>query len=460
MSLNFRISVAATLFAVSLPAFSQISGAIYTSLENGDAVNANLFTSKESVYLNGGPQNQNSAGLPNGVYYYQVTDPSGAPLLSSDNAVCRQLLVAGGKVSGATGPACKHASGTQNSTNGSIPVQLVDFDNTPNGGGVYKVWLISTDPAIGCGIENVNIDTINPKVLNFPSSCAKTDNFRIAPTVCTTNCQPSYTLSGNKFYDANGNGLNDAEPPVQGFKIDVTVAGAGFTRFTDVDGLFAFSPVYNGESYVVCEASPLPTTGVTGAYWQQTSPAVDSTFGDRCYRGTVGDANIGNLSFGNVCLAPGTGGYTLGFWSNRNGEIAFNGISIPQSALAGLVALNLRNANGTDFNPANYAAFKTWLLSGTATNMAYMLSVQMSATWLNVASGRLNGSTVVESSSLGFTTINALIAAANTELGLHGTTLSGDAFRAYQEKLKNDLDKINNNILPTVQAPGTCQVIY
>src|SRR6478672_8298380 len=61
-----------------------ISGAIYTSLNDGTAVNANLFPSIDAVYLNGGPQNANGNGLPNGNYYYQVTDPSGHTLLSTD----------------------------------------------------------------------------------------------------------------------------------------------------------------------------------------------------------------------------------------------------------------------------------------------------------------------------------------------------------------------------------------
>ena len=53
------------------------------------------------------------------------------------------------------------------------------------------------------------------------------------------------------------------------------------------------------------------------------------------------------------------------------------GTLAPELAL--LAGLNLRNANGTDFNPTTYAAFRTWILAATATNMAYMLSAQLSA---------------------------------------------------------------------------------
>ena len=77
------------------------NGAIYTTTFDGQSVNENLYDSKEAVYLSGGPQNANANGLPDGTYYFQVTDPSGATLLSSDPAECRQLIVANGRVAGA-----------------------------------------------------------------------------------------------------------------------------------------------------------------------------------------------------------------------------------------------------------------------------------------------------------------------------------------------------------------------
>src|SRR5205823_1103731 len=72
----------------------QSSGAIFTTLPNGQAVNFNIYPSKDLVYLDGGPgQNapQTAAGLDDGTYVFQVTDPSGKVLLSSDVAACRQV---------------------------------------------------------------------------------------------------------------------------------------------------------------------------------------------------------------------------------------------------------------------------------------------------------------------------------------------------------------------------------
>ena len=80
-----------------VPSFS---GAIYTTLADGTKVNANIYELRSDVYLNGGPQNLNSPGLPDGVYFFQVTDPSGATLLSLDDAIYRQVLVFNGAIFG------------------------------------------------------------------------------------------------------------------------------------------------------------------------------------------------------------------------------------------------------------------------------------------------------------------------------------------------------------------------
>ena len=84
--LGWLVVVGLALSALLWPATAvAATGAIWTSLSNGATVNANLYDAKQDVYLNGGPQNcGNGNGLPDGLYYFQVTDPSGATLLSSD----------------------------------------------------------------------------------------------------------------------------------------------------------------------------------------------------------------------------------------------------------------------------------------------------------------------------------------------------------------------------------------
>lgn len=152
------------------------------------------------------------------------------------------------------------------------------------------------------------------------------------------------------------------------------------------------------------------------------------------------------MVFGNVCIGAG-GGLTPGFWSNKNGEKAMKdgGTLAPELAL--LSALNLRNAAGANFDPATYPIFRTWLLDSNATNMAFKLSSHLAAMTLNVEAGFVSGGSLVYAprllafppsglNALGFISIGNLLAAANTELGLHGNTPSGSPFRAYQEALK------------------------
>src|SRR4051794_36048935 len=66
-------------------AASAPGGAIYTTDRTATIVNANVqYGFGTDVYLSGGPQNTKAAGLADGTYYFQVTDPSGKVLLSTD----------------------------------------------------------------------------------------------------------------------------------------------------------------------------------------------------------------------------------------------------------------------------------------------------------------------------------------------------------------------------------------
>jgi len=119
------------------------TGAIFTTLSDGSEVNLNLFPSKDAVYLDGGPgigAPATAAGLDDGTYVFQVTDPPGKTLLA-DPAKCRQFTVSGGLITGVV-PAggCQHLTGTD-IDHGAVTVQLFPFNDTPNPGGVYKVWV-------------------------------------------------------------------------------------------------------------------------------------------------------------------------------------------------------------------------------------------------------------------------------------------------------------------------------
>jgi hypothetical protein len=228
-----------------------------------------------------------------------------------------------------------------------------------------------------------------------------------------------------KFYDANVNMTRDyGEVGLCGWEVKIyDDAGALVDTLYTPDCIL----LYPG-NYTVTETIPYG--------WGNTTPAsvdVEVTSGSE-----------ETVEFGNVCFGAG-GGKTMGFWSNNNGKATMNdgGTSVPELAL--LTSLNLRNANGTAFDPGSYTQFRTWLLRADATNMAYMLSAQLSAMELNVEAGFVSGSALVYLPCTGFISINNVMAEANTELGLHGSTLAGSPYRAYQECLKNALDKANNN---------------
>ena len=80
-----------------------IHGALFTSDTAGN-VNVNQYESKADVYLNGGPRNDNcaAAGVDDGTYVYQITNPSGTVLLSSDDISHREFTVVGGVITSAT----------------------------------------------------------------------------------------------------------------------------------------------------------------------------------------------------------------------------------------------------------------------------------------------------------------------------------------------------------------------
>ena len=217
------------LLGVSIPltaATDSFTGAIFTTWPDGTTVNGNIYDQGRDVYLNGGPQNRQFSGLPDGLYFFQVTDPSGATLLSTDSATCRQLQVLNGRVAGAVGP-CPHPNGAYNPANGSLPVQLWPFSPTPNAGSEYKAWLVRADHAL--------VDPNDARILHFASQDSKTDNFKCrtydpqlsAPAstlpALTISCPLSFTVT-NDLGQCRATVLY-ADPIVSGGVGSITVTG-------------------------------------------------------------------------------------------------------------------------------------------------------------------------------------------------------------------------------------------
>jgi len=160
------------------------TGAIFSTNRDGSFVNGNVYDDKEDPYLNGGPRANavcSAAGLPDGDYFFQITDPSGSVLLSSDALdPNRRVTVAAGKIVAASG---SHGQGGGRC--GDVTVQLAPFDTTPNEGGEYKVWMTPVEKYDGNGAGT----------FGFLPRHSKTDNFKVA----------------SSSIDSDGDGIPDAD---------------------------------------------------------------------------------------------------------------------------------------------------------------------------------------------------------------------------------------------------------
>jgi len=224
------IMILAVVGGVTAP----LSGAIFTTTADGGIVNENVhYGNKIDVYLDGGPgphAPRTAAGLPDGNYYFQVTDPSGAVLLSEDPTKCREIRVQGGVIvelvsigrtygpknspcsiqalptpsydphvtRGIPGPDGRHDTNVDlDHGPPAIVVQLMPFFDTPNNGDAYKAWVIPTlvyetnggnANAVPSPIEEQGKQIGYARDPGFgpPRDQIKTDNFKINVPVIPT----------------------------------------------------------------------------------------------------------------------------------------------------------------------------------------------------------------------------------------------------------------------------------
>ena len=108
MAVATGLSTALLLALAGSAIAASLSGAIFTTTPDGGIVNENVhYTSKLQVYLDGGPgpnAPQTAAGLPDGLYVFQITDPPGKVLLSEDPSKCRIVEVGSGVVTALVPP--------------------------------------------------------------------------------------------------------------------------------------------------------------------------------------------------------------------------------------------------------------------------------------------------------------------------------------------------------------------
>jgi hypothetical protein len=323
VEMTAAVSLCFLALLVAVPAGAHApSGAIFTTNPDGTVVNANIYPSKDDVYLDGGPgpnAPQDAAGLDDGLYVFQVTDPSGKHLLSEDPAGCRvvevsegviveviedycpePVLLKSGKAKKNAIPSVPHAYNTD-SDHGppAIVVQLMPYLDTPNHGGVYKAWMTFFEDyacdlaVVDCGYEPGNFHGFIPRH-------SKTDNFKVKerrhgpPT-------GGPDLEVYKYCDTQCNGVKDGDDDcLSGVLITVTDAGGGvvcegvtvggyFTCSLPDDGMYTVAETL-GDDLAVCGASVDGVSqGATASVTIDASGAPPVvTFGNTATDGSIG----------------------------------------------------------------------------------------------------------------------------------------------------------------------------
>ncbi|MEZ6037057.1 MAG: SdrD B-like domain-containing protein [Planctomycetota bacterium] len=234
-------------------------------------------------------------------------------------------------------------------------------------------------------------------------------------------------VCGTVFEDTNGNGTRDpGEPGLSGWTVSLADGGSATSTTSEADGSYCFLDVPAG-NYTV-------ELTVMAGYSPTTALAFPI---EVCQCAPVAGGDFGVMPQMQNCDAR-----TIGFWRNKHGLNLITQYDI----LPTLPALFIVNASGAYVAPATNNAYKTWLQQANAVNMAYMLSAQLVGMHCNVTVGFVGANCLIDDPDLGIVAIGAVMQMAVESLSDHPFTPSGHPQRAWQEKLKNALDRANNNL--------------
>lgn len=238
-----------------------------------------------------------------------------------------------------------------------------------------------------------------------------------------------------KFYDTNMDGVKqDSEPRIPGWKVDLYQADetgsfvlydSTLTLGGDFYGWYYFRNLPVG-SYIVREA-------VGGGCWVQTKPVNPNFYAFEIT--DPGQSFYCETQFGNVCKRC-VKGYTMGFWSNKNGLKLLNAYADPDGIIEDIAK----------YGPMSVAEVQAMANDANAVDMCVMLKTQFVAHWLSV---NLKGA---DYSGAGIIVKGELVDYDEAYAEFMAFDC-GTASRSDAEKWKNFFDGLNNNWFSVVEYP-------
>ncbi len=449
-------------FVFAAPALAQTPGSVFMLNRVGGHVNGNSFARKDAVYLSGGQgASCLAAGLADGDYCFQITDPAGSVLLTPEPIVERSVRVAGGRLSaylGTTRPAANVGPC------GALNVRLAPFVTTPYPNGEYKLWLTRI----------ADYDAGGSQLFGFDPALSKSDNFRVFAS------GPQTIVSGAKYFDHDENGVwNPAADPLEvaigGWRVDLLRNGVlDGTTYTDVDGRYIFVRDRDGSSWEVREQSPngFVNDGTPGATWLATTArsGIASTTAEY-----VAGPVFGNVRYELVPVA----GRTVEFWSQHGPgrDILRDNDPLWRDALNVYDGLpvNLRKPVSNDnpnasiltlrpppqsFNGA-WANWKSYAEKEPHDHAGFLLSRQVAATLLSNAVGFMQGDILIDRRqdgvlvSLDEMLVGVIGLLSEVGAGLTGPNDPYQDLRMRMQMCTNEFGSINNT-----GDPSAPQVVF
>ena len=314
------VSIGFGLVFCSLPALAQLPGVVTTTTESG--VVQTVFASKSDVFFTAGPTATPCAAtqfVNDGQYYFQVTDLSGANLLSSDPVSERLVTVHGGVL--ATYNGHTHETDSEEVSEdaetgeeseavpvrgpcGALSVGLAPFRDAGSREASYLLWFTPVAQFTG---DATQIDPVCGEGCfhGFRPEFSLTSAFRVEDKRF---CEDSFCVSGVKFEDRNGNGTRDSgEPGLVGVEIiaEAENGGARLRGLTGSDGAFQICGLSHDDDFRITETVPFGFVQTAPLDRRLSQRLIAQDFGffvDLC------DDNFSGLDFGNQLVPNAIGG--------------------------------------------------------------------------------------------------------------------------------------------------------